>query len=694
MNREAHGKVTAAQLERNAYLYVRQSTLHQVFKNTESTQRQYDLRQRAVALGWSQEQIVVIDSDLGQSAASIADREGFQRLVAEVGLERAGIVMGLEVSRLARDSTDWHRLLKMCALSNTLILDEDGVYDPANFNDRLLLGLKGTMSEAELHLLRCRLHGGLLNKARRGELEIRLPVGFVYDDAGRPVLDPDLQVQESIRLFFRTFRRTGTAGATVRAFQEQGLRFPSRPFYGPRKGEVVWRQLRYSHALDVLHNVRYTGAFAHGRTRTRKTASGRTVTRRLPREEWSVLIRDAHEGYISWEDFEENERRLKDNSTGFGGEGGTTPPREGSALLQGLVICGVCGKKMTTAYHMRDGRRIPDYVCLRSELRWETRALCQRISGSCIDDAVGELVVREMTPVTLEVALDVQRQIEARVEEADRLRYRAVERAEYQADAARRRYMRVDPDNRLVADTLEADWNDKLRAVKEAREEYERRRRLDGVVIDAEQREKILALSTDFPRLWAAATTTDQDRKRMFRLLVEDVTLVREPSVVRLHVRFRGGKVESLNVAPPLRSWQKRQTSPKVVAEIDRLLDHHTKREVAEILNEQGCRSGMGLAFSRQIIKNICVAYRLEGREQRLRKKGMLTAPEIARRLGVGRETIRRWRLEGRLKAHRCNDKNEHLFEPPPADADLRPRRRRTPLATAQSESAQRIDEV
>jgi DNA invertase Pin-like site-specific DNA recombinase len=674
MNQPEHGKVTAAHLDRIAYLYVRQSTLHQVFENTESSKRQYDLRQRAVALGWSQDRIVVIDCDQGLSGASSVDREGFQKLVTEVGLGRAGIVMGLEVSRLARNSTDWHRLLEICALTQTLILDEDGVYDPGLFNDRLLLGMKGTMSEAELHVLRARLQGGVLNKARRGELEIRLPAGFVYDDMGRPVLDPDKQVHETIKLFFETFRRCGTAGATVRAFEEEGLRFPTRPAHGPRKGEVVWQQLRYSRALQVLNNVRYAGAYAYGRTSTRPTVSGGCCTHRLPREKWTVLIRGAHAGYISWEEFEENRRRLQDNGGTFRGEGGTTPPREGAALLQGLVLCGVCGLHMTTAYHLRDGRRIPDYVCQRSEVRWAS-SYCQRVAGACIDGAVGELLVREMNPVALEVAIDVQREIQQRADQTDRMRHREVERAQYEADTARRRYMRVDPDNRLVADDLEADWNDKLRAVKRAQEEYERRRHDDGNELDDAQRQKIMSLATDFPRLWHAATTTDHDRKRMVRLIVEDATIVKTDASIRVHVRFRGGKTESLELAPPLKSWQRRLTPPSVVAEIDRLLDDHTKREVAEILNQRGCRSGEGLQFNRLIIKNICVKHRLASREERLQK-------------------IWRWQVAGRLRAHRCNDKNEFLFEPPTPDDECNLRRRGRAPRRAPTKHAQRIDEA
>src|SRR5229473_4102663 len=306
MTHDPHSKVQTSHLKRNAYLYVRQSTLRQVFENTESTKRQYGLRQRAIALGWPEERIIVIDSDLGHSGASSADREGFQRLVAEVGVGHAGVVMGLEVSRLARNSTDWHRLLEICALADVLIVDEDGVYDPAHFNDRLLLGLKGTMSEAELHVMRARLRGGILNKARRGELEMRLPIGFVYDTEARVRLDPDARIQESIRQLFRTFRRTGSATATVKAFRVQGLLFPHRIYRGARKGDVQWGELDHSRVLWVLHHPRYAGAYCFGRTRYRKHPDGQTVSVRLPSAEWVSLIPNAHEAYVSWEEFEQN----------------------------------------------------------------------------------------------------------------------------------------------------------------------------------------------------------------------------------------------------------------------------------------------------------------------------------------------------------------------------------------------------
>lgn len=364
MSTEAHQKVTARHLERSAYLYVRQSTMRQVFENTESTQRQYGLRQRAVALGWPAERVIVIDSDLGQSGASAVDRAGFQRLVAEVGMGHAGIVLGLEVSRLARNSTDWHRLLEICALSDTLILDEDGVYDPAHFNDRLLLGLKGTMSEAELHVMRARLRGGILSKARRGELRCRLPVGLVYDGAGRVVFDPDTQVQESVRLLFATVARTGALHATVKFFRQQGLLFPTRVAAGARKGELAWGPLSLGRASSALHNPWYAGAYAYGRGRWRKRPDGRARHERLPQAQWHVLIREAHPAYVSWPEYERNQQQLLASARSIALERSRSAPREGPALLQGHAVCGVCGSRMHVHYNIRrGGELIPNYVC-------------------------------------------------------------------------------------------------------------------------------------------------------------------------------------------------------------------------------------------------------------------------------------------------------------------------------------------
>ena len=671
---DAQQKVQAGHLQRKAYLYVRQSSMRQVLENTESTRRQYGLRQRAVALGWAADQVIVIDSDLGKSGASAVDREGFQRLVTEVGMGHAGLVMGLEVSRLARNCTDWHRLLEICALSDTLILDEDGLYDPAQFNDRLLLGLKGTMSEAELHLLRARLRGGVISKARRGELQCALPIGLIYDPAGRVVLDPDQQVQQAVGHFFRTFQRTGSAMATVKALRQQGLRFPRRVRSGVHKDEVFWSELTHPRALWLLHNPRYAGAFFFGRTRHRKRADGRTISQRLSRDEWISLIPRAHPGYISWDQFEEHQRRLLDNARAYGPARRHGPPREGPALLQGLVVCGQCGSRMTVRYHQRKGRLHPDYVCQSQGIR-EGRPICQTIPGAAIDKGIGELLVEAVSPLTLEVALTVQKELETRVEDVDRLRRKQVERARYEVELARRRYMQVDPDNRLVADELEREWNEKLRGLTDAQEEYERQKQADAIAFDEAQRKKILALATDFPRLWNDPNTPQRERKRMVRLLLEDVTLLKDDKVT-LHVRFKGGTTKTLIQPIPLSAWQLRQTSREVVSEVDRLLDLHTRAEIVAILNAKGMRSGEGLLFQRLTVARIERDYGLKSRYARLRERGMLSLSEVARRLDVCPQTVNRWRRYGLLLAHAYNDRGECLYEPPGEDAPVRYRRK------------------
>lgn len=663
MTQDAHQKVKASHLKRNAYLYIRQSTLRQVLENTESTQRQYALRQQAVALGWPLERIVVIDTDLGQSGASAADREGFQRLVTEVSLARAGIVMGLEVSRLARNSMDWHRLLEISALTGTLILDEDGVYDPAHFNDRLLLGLKGTMSEAELHVLRARLQGGIQNKARRGELFIRPAMGFVYNADGKLVMDPDQQVQQSVRVLFETFQRTGSAMATVKFFAEQGLQFPRHVHTGPNKGDTVWAGLEHSRVLRILHNPRYTGAFVYGRTRTRRTLEGGWVVEDVPREEWSVLIREAHAGYIDWDEYERNQRRLQDNCQAYGADRRKSPPREGPALLQGLLICGCCGKRMTVRYHSRRGQLQPDYLCQREGIE-HAEPICQHIPGASIDETVGNILLEALTPVTLEVALFVQEELQARLEEADRLRQQQVERSRYEAELARRRYLRVDPDNRLVADSLEADWNDKLKMLTEAQQLCDRQREQDRQAVSEQQRAAILTLASSFPQLWRDPSTPDRERKRIVRLLLEDVTLIRGEQIT-LHLRFKGGAHRTIQLPLPLRSWEQRQTSQEAVKEIDRLLDVKTYPEIAAQLNQSGLLSGEGKPFTARIIARLQRSYSLMSRYDRLRKAGMLTLEEMADVLGLHPQRVKIWHRHGLIRGHAYNGKNDCLYEHP-----------------------------
>ena len=655
-------KITSQHLQRDAYLYIRQSTPRQVLENTESTQRQYALRDRAVMLGWPLERIHVLDSDLGKSGSQSAGRDGFQRLVSEVALGKAGMVMGLEVSRLARNSADWHRLIELCSLAGALILDEDGIYDPANFNDRLLLGLKGTMSEAELHFLKARMRGGAINKARRGELEMRPPVGLVYRDDGVLVLDPDAEVQAAVRLVFETFNRTGSAMQTVKVFHEQGLRFPRRIRKGVDKGDLHWVKAGHSRIIQILHNPRYAGAFVYGRVRTRHLPDGTHSTMKVPQSEWQFVIPGIHAGYITWEEFETNQKRLAENALGFGKARKAGPAREGPALLQGRVICGVCGERMGVRYSIAYRQVAPNYICQEASVR-RGEKVCQSVPGSAVDRAISDLLLELMQPMTLEVALAVQQEVELRITETDTLRRKHVDRAQYEAELARRRYMKVDPDNRLVADSLEAEWNNKLRSLAEAQEQYEQQTQKQRLLIDSQTREQLLSLAADFPRVWNDPAVEPRERKRILRLLIEDVTLI-NGEMIQVHVRLRGGATRSLTLAKPLPIAQIRKTKPEVVAEIDALLDHYCDREVAEILNRRGRRTWQNEPFSLKKIAHIRQAFNLKCRYSRLRAKGLLTAKEMSVQHGVTTTTINLWAREGRLKKHRYDNARRCLYEP------------------------------
>ena len=653
-------KITADHLKRTAYLYVRQSTVRQVFENTESTKRQYALRQRAIALGWPAERIEVIDTDLGQSASSSTDREGFQKLVAQVSLARAGIVMGLEVSRLARNSTDWHRLIEICALTNTLILDEDGIYDPTDFNDRLLLGLKGTMSEAETHLLRARLRGGLLNKARRGELRTHLPIGLVYDSDGQVALDPDRQVQQSIHLLFETFFRTGTAHRTSKHFRDNGLLFPRRVHFGANKGKLIWGPLAVRRVLLILHNPRYAGAYAFGRGVWKNQVDGKKKRYLLPRDRWQVLITDAHPGYICWQQYEQIDEKLHQNAMAYGIDRRHGPAREGPALLQGRAVCGVCGNRMTVRYHRRGEQLVPDYFCNRNYMEHGEK-VCQIIPGAGIDAAVGNLLLEAMTPMSIEISLAVQQEIQSQLDEADQLRYKQVERARYEADCARRRYMRVDPENRLVADSLEAEWNEKLRALAAAQEDYERKRCDDRKLLDQIRQEKLLSLSENFPVIWDDPKTPHRERKRMVALLIEDVTLLKKEQII-IQVRFRAGATTTVKIPLPLNAWQGRKTAEHVLAKMDDLLNHYTDSEVAQKLNQLGLKTGAGGNFTTKNVRWARYANGLKSYPQRLKAAGMLTTKQVADKFGVCETTIKNWREKGQIQGCVCDDKGQWLY--------------------------------
>ena len=645
---ESHSKVNAEHLRRDAFLYVRQSTLRQVFENTESTKRQYALSDRAVALGWPRNRIHTIDDDLGVSGAHAQNRDGFQHLVSEVALGHAGIVLGLEVSRLARNNADWQRLLELCALSGTLISDEDGVYDPAHFNDRLLLGLKGSLSEAELHVLKARLQGGIHSKARRGELPLPLPIGLVYDALGTVALDPDRQIQDTVRLIFSTFREVRSATATVRRFQREGLQFPQRVRGTAGKDEVRWIPLEHFRVLQILHNPRYAGAFVYGRTRGVRTADRKSTTHvQVDRKEWMVLIKNAHVGYVSWEEFERNQSTLKQNLTAFGSGGRGTLPREGTALLQGHVVCGRCGARMRTRYQQLTDRQVPYYVCTEEVVRRGGRT-CQSIRGQDIDAAISEVLLRTVAPAAIEVSLAVQEEITGRIDQADALRQKQLERVRYEAELKRRRFLKCDPDHRLVADALEADWNEQLRRLEVLQKDHERQHQADQELLSDTARAHILALAHDFPRVWNDPHTEPRERKRMLALLVEDVTLLRTDAIA-VHVRFRGGQTTSLTVEAPKPIALIRKFDPQVIDKLDQLLDTCTDQEAADRLNALGYRNWRQQPFTRTKVISIRFSYRLKSRYERLRQRGLVSAEELAQRFNVSPTTIHEWGRAGWL---------------------------------------------
>jgi DNA invertase Pin-like site-specific DNA recombinase len=652
-------KIRPDHLERPAFVYVRQSTLFQVRENTASTARQYDLVQRAEDLGWSKAAITVIDQDQGLSGASAIGRDGFQFLIAQVGLGQVGAVLSLEASRLARSCSDWYRLLEICALTDTLVIDEDGVYDPNQYADRLLLGILGAMSEAELHWLRNRLLGGKLARAEQGELRMRPPVGLVFDTARRLVLDPDEQVQQAVRLLFTLFEQTGSALAVVKYFGEHKLLFPDRLWGKARDGELLWKPLRHGRVLDVLHNPRYAGVYVYGRTQTRtrtlpnESPRVKGRTRRVAVADWPIVRHEAHPDYINWEQFLRNQQRLDDNCT-VGGNDRRGAVREGHALLQGLVLCGQCGRRMSVRY-TRNGST-PSYECNQIHKQQGGRT-CQFIRGDGVDAAVAVLFLEAIQPAQLQVSLATLEQIEDQARQVDRQWQLRLERARYEADLARRRFLVVDPENRLVARNLEKDWNDKLAALEQL--EREQTVVMTGAAqrVSPEERQRILNLAKDLPALWHAPSTTPAQRKQLLRLLVKDVTLTKEATTIRVALRWQTEACTSVAVPRPPRSCDARRTPTEVVEQVRILAEDHTDRQIAEQLNAAGWKSGGGESFTANKVQWIRYVHEIRsgcpaGPAACARSKrgdGRCSAQAAAKALNVDVSTIAAWCKSKRL---------------------------------------------
>jgi DNA invertase Pin-like site-specific DNA recombinase len=538
-------KIQSTHQERIAFVYVRQSTPWQVMENRESTERQYRLRERAIELGWAPSQVEVIDEDQGRSGSSATHRTGFQRLAAEVSLGKVGIVLMLEASRLARNNSDWYRLMEICGVSGTLIADECGVYNPREPNDRLLLGVKGTISEAELFTLRTRLYEGRWNKARKGLLHFPLPVGYVQGVDGCWMMDPDIQVRERLDYLFDSFRRHGVVRGVVRELKEQGLELPTRVTAQEGYGSLVWKAPTLGAVIRILHNPAYAGAYVYGRSeysnvrRSPKTGKPSAHVRSV--EQWPVKIAAHHPAYIGWEEFVRNQERLRQNWSHDGNRG---VPREGRALLQGIVHCGVCGRKMGVQDRAAKEHRSPSYVCGRGYYDGDEK-ICQSMTSRPIDAAVVEVFLGAVSPLSLRVAMQVLDQLEQDLIVQRRQRELQLEQARYEARLAQRQYDTVDPANRLVVGELERRWNNKLERVAQLERTYAQAERDAEWSLTKEERAAITNLSQDLPAIWSAETTTNQERKQLLRMAIESVHLdgMRQAGQIEIQIRWRSGTI-------------------------------------------------------------------------------------------------------------------------------------------------------
>jgi len=654
------GKVTSSHLSRAALIYVRQSTLAQLERNTESTARQYDLVNRARQLGWPREAIRVIDGDLGISGSVTGQRAGFEGLVAEVALGQVGIILALEASRLARDNAAWYRLLDLAGVCDTLVADADGVYHPALFTDRLVLGLMGIMAESELHVLRARLEGGIKNKAARGELRRGLPVGLVWGEGdGEIRFHPDEAVTGVLRATFEQFAVSGSVRATWLWLRAQGLRWPLQQavYLHGKPGEITWVEPTYHAVHTTLTHPAYAGAYVYGRTRDERylgpDGALRTRRRKLPRDQWEVLIPDHHPGFTDWDTYLANQARIGANIRPQASRPGTGAVREGSALLQGLATCGTCGRKLAVFYR-GPAKTVPNYYCQGSaELVNGRGSRHMNVGGQAIDAAVAAVFLAALQPAALQACLDAAEQLEHGHDAALDQHRRQVEQARYQAVKAERRYRAVDPENRLVARGLETDWNTALQQVADAEAELARRQTARPKALTPAERDAILALGDDLGQVWDAPTTTDKDRKQLLRTLLEEVNITArrdDPDPhARLVLRWKGGAITELTV--PLRRPQpKIRTDDDTVDLVRRLAVHYPDAIIAGILNRQGRRTPRGLSYTAGRVQGLRHYWGIPRHQPATSAPAegeLLNVAQAARQLGIAPSTLLRWLNDG-----------------------------------------------
>jgi DNA invertase Pin-like site-specific DNA recombinase len=594
--------ITTAHRAKLAYVYVRQSSLGQVRHHQESTELQYRLVERAVLFGWPRERVHVIDDDLGKSGTASSNRHGFQTLIAEVGLGKAGLVMSLDASRLARNNRDWHQLLELCSLFGVLIADGERLYDPGAYHDRLLLGLSGIMSEAELHQIRIRLHQGERQKAARGELRLPLPAGLIQSRDGSVTFNPDEEVQERLRLVFAKFRELGSARAVMRYLRRNNLLLPVRPLRGPAPHDVVWRPADSARVINILKNPAYAGAYVYGRRRPdplrRQPGTERIGTVVVTPEDWSICLKDAHPAYVDWEEFMANRRQLT-NNVGRYDAGRPGAPRKGNALLQGIVSCGRCARRMCLRYSGPHGN-YPVYVCAADQSS-QGRPRCQEVRALAVDEEVERLILTALTPDQIALAIAALGEIEDENRAMERQWSLKRERARFDAERARRQYDAVEPENRLVARSLERAWEERLRRADQVEQDYNAWRRDQAVAISDSDREEILALGANLPRLWHAATTGPADRKQIVRLVIKEATLdqKRRRGYVWIKVIWQTGAVSEHWLQRGVQGYAQHADQDRLrqrIAELNSL--QKRDGEISTILNKEAFRTAHGAPFS------------------------------------------------------------------------------------------------
>ena len=642
-------KIQDTHLRRSAYVYIRQSSATQVLVNRESTQRQYQLTERAAQLGWSKEQIKVIDEDLAHTGSGVVTRHGFAQMTHEVAMGQIGIILCLEASRLARNNAEWYRLLELCAVTDTLIGDLDGLYHPGLFNDRLLLGLKGTMAEAELHVLRMRLNGAIRNKAKRGELRRGLPVGLLWGEGeGEVVFHPDQAVTGAIRTVFEKYAEWGSARRVWLWFHSEGLSFP----HTCPNGQILWVKPTYIAVHSVLSNPVYAGAYAYGKSRCERyvdeTGRVRKRVRHLPQDQWAVLIPNHHPGFIDWATFERNQARLASNYHP-GPEQAAGAVREGSALLQGLATCGRCGRHLRVYYQGKNST--PGYYCAQNQALGGRGVWCLRVGGVRVDRAVVETFLDAISPVGLEAAIAAQGLGEAEDQSALKQFRLQAERARYEAERAERRYQSVEPENRLVARTLETEWEKKLQDQRAAEAELARKEQEQRLQLTDVQREQIRALGNDLKRVWGAATTTDRDRKDLLRSLLEEVKInvLSEQNKAHVVLCWKTSAVSELDVVWRVPRPAPIRTDEETIELMRRLAVHHPDTVIAAVLNRQGRKTATGENFTANRVASLRTYWKILCYQAPTTPPDgeLLTVEAAADQLGVAASTLLRWLNDG-----------------------------------------------